>query len=130
LDVQHEMDALLKNLRLPKDVSAECAWTFVGESFDMDKTEPILSALTAAYRDVMGRRMAFGRLATVVDANRLVPLANVPTALIGFDTQYAHADHEFIRVRKLENPCRFALLTILNYLEAKADRPLASKRSA
>ena len=58
----------------------------------------------------------------MTDANRLVPLARIPTVLIGFDNEFAHADHESVRLERLLTPCRVALLTVLSYLESQETR--------
>jgi hypothetical protein len=52
----------------------------------------------------------------VYDAHRLVPLAKVPTVLCGFDNEFSHADHEYVRIKRLLKPCRVVLQTVINYL--------------
>jgi 4-aminobutyrate aminotransferase-like enzyme len=42
--------------------------------------------------------------------------------LCGFDNEFAHADHEFVRIENLLQPCKVALLAALNYLELEEVR--------
>jgi hypothetical protein len=54
----------------------------------------------------------------VLDLNKLVPFAKIPAVQCGFDTEFAHADHEYVRLSRLLEPCQVALLTVLNYLNS------------
>jgi hypothetical protein len=65
--------------------------------------------------------MDLAGISAVTDANRLVGVAGVPTVLCGFDNRCAHADHEVVHIENLLEPCRVALLTVLNDLHAEED---------
>ena len=77
-----------------------------------------MQALRLAWQTVTGTIMPLAGTSVVTDANRLAPLARIPTVLIGFDNEFAHADRESVRIERLLTPCRVALLTVLGYLES------------
>ncbi|MFB3903998.1 MAG: M20 family metallopeptidase [Acidobacteriota bacterium] len=115
-DVQQEMARLLASVPLPPGISVESDWTFVAESYQMAAKEPVVRAFKSAGQTVTGRHMKDTGISAVVDGHRLVALGRVPTVLCGFDNVTAHADLEFVRLEKLLDPCKIALLTTLNYL--------------
>jgi len=117
--VRAEMDTMLARVKLPAGMSAGCEWTFVGESYAVDPGEPVVAAQQRAFREVTGRAAGFAGLSAVVDANRLVPAGSVPTVLLGFDNEFAHADHECVRIDKMLDPCRILLKTVQYYLEGQ-----------
>ncbi len=121
-EVQQEMDRLLGSLSLPQEISVECSWTFVAESYRMPENEAVVRAFKSAGRSVTGRLMKDTGIAAIVDGHRLVALGGVPTVLCGFDNATAHADIEFVRLEKLLDPCKIALLTTLNYLNEREKR--------
>ncbi len=120
--VQEEMTRLLGAISLPAGISAECSWTFVGESYRMPSEEVVVRAFKSAGRAVTGSRMKDTGISAVVDGHRLVPLGHVPSVLCGFDNGTAHADLEFVRLEKMLDPCKIALLTTLNYLHHAEER--------
>jgi acetylornithine deacetylase/succinyl-diaminopimelate desuccinylase-like protein len=121
-DVQEEFEKIIKGVKCPGDITMETRWTFVGESYEVDPGSPIVRAQRKAHESITGSPMELGGISAVIDANRLVPLANVPTVLCGFDNEFAHADYEYVRIERLERPCRTALLTVMNYLESAAGK--------
>lgn len=116
--VKQELSALLSEIPLPAGLRLESDWTFVGESYEMSADEPVVRAFQAAHDLVTGGKMTVAGTSVVCDSNRLVPLAHVPTVLLGFDNQYAHADDEQVRLDQLLPSCRVMLLTVMNYLNA------------
>ncbi len=115
-DIAAEFARFVTGLPLPKGIAVEVAWTPVGEAYEVDRREPIVTALRAAYRQMNGRRMPLAGTGTVFDANRLVPFAGVPTALISFENETSHADCEVVHPARLVTPCQLLLLTAINYL--------------
>ena len=86
--------------------------------FEVNPDESIVSALQLAWQTVTGTVMPLAGTSVVTDANRLAALGAIPTVLIGFDNEFAHADRESVRIDRLLTPCRVALLTVLGYLES------------
>ena len=121
-EVQEEMAELLQTVPLPPGISVECNWTFVGESYRMPPKETVVKAFKSAGRAVTGRQMQDTGISAIVDGHRLVPLGHVPSVLCGFDNGTAHADLEFVRLEKMVDPCKIALLTALNYLHYTEER--------
>jgi len=115
-DVEKEMHRLLETVTLPAGMSVACEWQFVGESYAVDRNAAVVLAQQRAFQAVTGKPAAYRGLSVVTDTNRLVPQGNVPTVLCGFDNEFAHADYEYVRLDRLLEPCRIALLTGLNYL--------------
>ncbi|MGD1000668.1 MAG: M20/M25/M40 family metallo-hydrolase [Candidatus Brocadiia bacterium] len=116
--VQKEMRELLGALPAFPGVTVQCDLRLTGDAYQVGPNESIVQALRLAWQTVTGTVMPLAGTSVVTDANRLVPLARIPTVLIGFDNEYAHSDHESVRLERLLTPCRVALLTVLSYLES------------
>ena len=115
--VQQELADLIASLPQPEGIVIESSWTFCGEAYEVDPEDVPVRALRSAYRTVTNRTMPLAGTSVVTDANRLVSLGQVPTVLCGFDCEFAHADHEIVRIKNLLEPCKVSLLTALGYLE-------------
>ena len=115
-DVRKEMDGVLASVSLPAGVSVTCDWMFVGESYAVDREDPVVRSQCRAIQSITGIVPEFKGVSVVTDANRLVPLGGVPTVLCGFDNEFAHADAEYVRMDRLLEPCRIMMLTALEYL--------------
>ena len=120
--IQQEMRGLVKQLPAFPGVAVQCDLRLTGDAFEVSPDERIVQALRLAWQTVTGTSMPLAGTSVVTDANRLVGLGNIPTVLIGFDNEYAHADRESVRLERLATPCRAALLTVLNYLESQETR--------
>jgi acetylornithine deacetylase/succinyl-diaminopimelate desuccinylase-like protein len=114
--VQEEMRELLNALPAFPGIAVQSDFRLTGEAYEVSPNESIVRALRLAWQTVTGNSMPLAGTSAVTDANRLVPLARIPTVLIGLDNEYAHADHESVRIERLLTPCRVALLTVLTYL--------------
>jgi acetylornithine deacetylase/succinyl-diaminopimelate desuccinylase-like protein len=114
--VKHELDALLKKIRRPSGTQVKTAWTFVGESYAVDRNEPVVRSLADAYRSTTGKQLNYTGTSLIFDSHRLAPLGKVPTVLVGFGNRTAHADHEFAPLGSMREAGRIVLLTVLNYL--------------
>lgn len=115
-EIRAEFDELLKTVVLPDGITLEHELVLVGEAFSMSPAEAVVAAYQDAYQRVTGAACPPGGISAVTDANRLVPLGHVPAILCGFDNEHAHADHEFVRLDRVHEGCRIALLTVINYL--------------
>jgi acetylornithine deacetylase/succinyl-diaminopimelate desuccinylase-like protein len=115
-DVRKEMDEVLASVSLPAGVAVVCDWMFVGESYVVDREDPVVRSQCRAIQSVTGVTPEFKGVSVVTDANRLVPLGGVPTVLCAFDNEFAHADAEYVRIDRLLEPCRIMTLTALEYL--------------
>jgi acetylornithine deacetylase/succinyl-diaminopimelate desuccinylase-like protein len=116
--VQEEMRELLSALPAFPGITVQSDLRLTGEAYQVSPDESIVRALRLAWQTVTGTSMPLAGTSVVTDANRLVALARLPTVLIGFDNEHAHADHESVRIERLLAPCRAALLTVLTYLES------------
>ena len=114
-DAQAELAAIVDTVPLPDNVSVDQWWTFVGDSYAFDPAAPIVTSLQDAFRAVTGEAMEIGGSSTVFDANRLVPFGGIPAVPIGFGTDAAHADYEFVRLSQVEQACRIALEAAVRY---------------
>lgn len=115
--VQMELHNLIEALACPENVSIKETWMFVGESFQIDDTVPIVQALKDSYKVLNGKNITTSGFSGILDTNRIVPFGNIPAIPIGYGLEVAHADHEFVIIDRLEETCRLSLLTILNYLD-------------
>ena len=120
--VEKELKGLLACLPHPANIVIENNWTFVGEAYSIDPEETVVRAMRSAHKTVTGRDMPLAGTSVITDANRLVSYGHIPAVLCGFDNEFAHADHEFVRIEKLLQPCKVALLAALNYLELEEVR--------
>lgn len=116
--IERELKGLVTSLPHPANITIENNWIFVGETYRMEPEEKVVRAMRSAHKTVTGRDMPLAGTSVITDANRLVSFGHIPTVLCGFDSEFAHADYEFVRMEKLLEPCKVALLTALNYLES------------
>ena len=116
--VQKELEDLVASLPHPAKIAIENNWIFVGEAYRIDPEEAVVRAMRSAHKTVTGRDMPLVGTSVITDANRLVSFGHIPAVLCGFDNEFAHADYEFVRIEKLLEPCKVALLTTLNYLKS------------
>ena len=75
-----------------------------------------MHALQEAYGKVTGKTMELAGSSVILDVNRLVPFGEIPAVSISLDGERAHADYEYVRLQRLEQGCRLALQTTMNYL--------------
>jgi acetylornithine deacetylase/succinyl-diaminopimelate desuccinylase-like protein len=101
---------------LPSGIEIDTQWICVGEAFEIGPGEAIVVALQKAWREVTGREIGVSGHSSVNDTCRLVTLGRVPAVLCSFDTETGHADHEFVRLDRMETACRVGLAASLNYL--------------
>jgi len=120
--VQKEIGDLLSALPAFPGVTVQSALRLTGDAYEVNPDESIVQAVRLAWQTVTGTSMPLAGTSVVTDANRLVGLGNIPTVLIGFDNEFAHADRESVRLERLLTPCRVALLTVLSYLESQEAR--------
>jgi acetylornithine deacetylase/succinyl-diaminopimelate desuccinylase-like protein len=116
-EIALEIEDFARAIPCAPNVSAEVRFQVVGEAYRMGPAEPVVAALRSAWREVHGSPMELGGLDAVTDANRLVPLAGVPTVLLECDNRLAHADREVVHLARLSDSCRVALGTVMRYLE-------------
>ncbi len=114
--VCREMKLLAATIPRSPHVALNVAWRFVGEAYVIARDAGVVQAYRDARKSVTGENTGWTGIMAVCDAAHLVPLGEVPTVLCGFDGVTAHADHEFVRLSRLLDPCRVALLTTLNFL--------------
>jgi acetylornithine deacetylase/succinyl-diaminopimelate desuccinylase-like protein len=115
-DVRRELRELVDGLPSAPGISIEDSWIFVGESFAIDAEAEIVGALRDAFGRVTGREMRVAGGSSILDVNRIVPFGKVPAVSVSLDGETGHADHEFVRLERMEEGCRIALQTVMNYL--------------
>lgn len=118
-DVKAELDEIVATVARPPGIGIEQWWSFVGDSYAFDPGESIVRCLRNASRHVIGAPFEIAGCSTILDVNRIVPVAGIPAVSVGLDTETAHADHEFVRLDLLEEGCRIALQAVLNYLNVR-----------
>jgi len=114
--VKQELRELIAEVNRPLGVKIEDSWIFVGESYRIDKKDPIVLSLRDSYCRLFGREMGIAGTSLILDAGRLVSLGEIPAVPLGFDLATAHADYEFVHLDRVEEGCRLGLLTVLTYL--------------
>jgi acetylornithine deacetylase/succinyl-diaminopimelate desuccinylase-like protein len=119
-DVQQGLCEVVAKTHLPAGVSASVSWRLTGESFALDPAELIVSAQRQAIETLVGGPVKSVGIAAVADTSRLIPMGGVPTVLSGFDNEFAHADHEMVRLDRLPGAARLLLLIAWNYLHQAA----------
>jgi acetylornithine deacetylase/succinyl-diaminopimelate desuccinylase-like protein len=119
-DVQHGLCEVVAKTPLPAGVSASVNWRLTGESFALDPAEPIITAQRQALETLVVGPVESVGMAAVGDTSRLIPMGAVPTVLSGFDTEFAHADHELVRLDRLPGAARLLLQIAWNYLHRAA----------
>jgi acetylornithine deacetylase/succinyl-diaminopimelate desuccinylase-like protein len=112
---QESLHRVVEGVAIPSNVTVREDWIFVGESFEVDPAEPIVQALKSAFQMLYGREMEEDGTSGVADTSRLVPVGKVPTVLIDCDGATAHADFEFVRLDLVEENCRLAVATVLEF---------------
>jgi acetylornithine deacetylase/succinyl-diaminopimelate desuccinylase-like protein len=119
-DVQHGLCEVVAKTPFPVGVSASVDWRLTGESFALDSAEPIVIAQRQAIESLVGGPVKSVGIAAVADTSRLIPMGGVPTVLSGFDNEFAHADHERVRLDRLPGAARLLLQIAWNYLHRAA----------
>ena len=117
-EIREEFSALVAGIKVPDGITVESDWIFVGESYTIDKDEPIVQAFQSACRTMLGKEADYVGILSVLDASRLVPLGGVPTAAVGLDGWRGHSDNEYVELEVMHICCKVALQTMLDYLEA------------
>jgi len=121
-DVKGELKSLLAGIPHGENIAIEDSWIFVGEAYAFDPEQPIVHALRQAYSHITGKTMELAGSSSILDVNRLVPFGKIPAVAISLDGERAHADYEFVRLERMEQGCRVALQTVLNYLFGENQR--------
>jgi acetylornithine deacetylase/succinyl-diaminopimelate desuccinylase-like protein len=119
-DVQQGLCDVVAKTPLPNGISASVSWRLTGESFALDPSELIVTAQRQALETLVGGPVKSVGIAAVADTSRLIPMGGVPTILSGFDNEFAHADHELVRLDRLPGAARLLLLIAWNYLHQAA----------
>jgi len=115
-EVQRGLHGIVESVDMPKGISVEEKWTFVGEAFSLDPDERIVRALRCAYQELNGRPMKLAGVSGVFDTNRLVPIGHVPAVPLDCHGASAHGDREVVRIPLMEAGCRLAVATAAHYL--------------
>ena len=114
---------------MPRRISVQEKWTFVGEAFSLDPDEPVVRALRCAYEELNGRPMKLAGVSGVFDTNRLVPIGHVPAVPLDCHGASAHADREVVHVSLMEAGCRLAVATAAHYFApASSGGPAQGKK--
>jgi acetylornithine deacetylase/succinyl-diaminopimelate desuccinylase-like protein len=116
-EVRQELEALVRRVPLEDNIDVKSSWTFVGESFAIDSEEPIVQSLRSAYRELEGTELELAGISSIIDTSRLVPAGGVPTVPLDFHGESAHSDYELVELARVDEGCKLALLTVLNYFE-------------
>ena len=111
-----ELARVIDGVKRPVGIALCIDWTFVGESYQVDGSEPIMQAYRAAHRQTTGTPAEPGGTMTVTDAARLVAIGGVPVVTVNFDNDFSHSDHEYVRLARVERACKVALATAWNFL--------------
>jgi len=90
--VQKEIRELLSALPAFPGVTVQCDLRLTGDAYEVSPDESIVQALRLAWQTVTGTIMPLAGTSVVTDANRLAPLARIPTVLIGFDNEHFNED--------------------------------------
>ena len=121
-DVSEDFNNRLQAIPCQADILVDIEWQCCGKAYKIDRQEPVVEALRAAYRTVTDNTMDFAGISIVTDAHRLVGVGCVPTVLCEFDNATAHADREVVRIENLLQPSQVMVLTVLNYLHNSESR--------
>ncbi len=119
-EVQADMTQTLDMIDFPKNVSRQLSWILSGDSYEVAPDEQIIRSLTDSHLAVTGTELEIGGTAVITDACRLVRNGGIPTAVLDFDSEHAHADYEFVRLDEVRQACRILLATVLDYLSTTA----------
>ena len=116
--IKTDFDELIGTLPLDNRIRIDRDWIYVGDSYEISETEPIVKSFINAFEAVHNRNCPVAGHGSVTDASKLVREAEIPAILCGFGTETGHADYEFVTIEKLERCCAVALLTVMNYLNS------------
>jgi acetylornithine deacetylase/succinyl-diaminopimelate desuccinylase-like protein len=114
--VRSELARVIGAVKRPQAIGLDIDWTYVGESYQVEESEALVQAYMAAHEHVTGTSARAGGTMTVTDAARLVGSGGIPTITCNFDNEFSHADHEYVRLERVEQACRVALATAWGYL--------------
>jgi acetylornithine deacetylase/succinyl-diaminopimelate desuccinylase-like protein len=119
--VIQELEALVRQVERDfPGVSGRVRATPSGQGFRVDPEEPVVQALRAAYRDVVGRALPLGGMSLIGNASQFNTIARVPTLYHGVDQATAHSDCEHVALSDVVRTAQVLVAAAIRYLGAAA----------
>ena len=94
------------------------------EPFETPIDDPAVCAVARAHRTVVGRPEEYVGMRIVGDANIYAHGAGVPTFYYGPSNETAHADEEWVEIRRLSEAAQVYALAAVGYCGAAEGEPL------
>ena len=81
-------------------------------------SDPIVSSIASAYRDVTQRAPIFEGMTYASDARHLINVGKTPTIIFGpGDIRVAHGPNEYVPMEDLKTCAETLAITIMRYLD-------------
>jgi acetylornithine deacetylase/succinyl-diaminopimelate desuccinylase-like protein len=117
--VQAEFKQVLADLAQSSGTQIEANLTIQGDAFQIEPTNPLVTAFQAAYRAIRGAPLPLGGKPFVDDGNTFAALAGIPPLTHGPDATGAHTLHERVPVAELVRVAQVYALTAIGYCPMK-----------
>lgn len=114
-DVCTELNRLTKAAAAQVGVEGTIAIQKSGQPFQLDETEPVVSALQRGHRIAVDAQLPLGGIRYSADASHFFEIAGVPAAYHGPAQSSAHADSEWVEIAQLERCTRVLVAAALAY---------------
>ena len=85
------------------------------DAFELDESDPLVSAFQAAHEAISGRRLSRGAKPFVDDGNTFVARGRVPAITHGPDAKGAHTLNEAVPVAELVRVAQVYALTAVHF---------------
>ncbi len=116
--VEREYRAILTEVADARGVTVEGRFQLARDAFQIDREDPLVLAVQAAYQSATGRELPIGAKPFVDDGNSFIRRGGVPAVTHGPDAKGAHTLHEEVSVDELVRVAVVYALTAIAFCEA------------
>ncbi len=120
-DVMAEFEELCNNVAERTGLSLDVDLKEVGPAYALDPSEPVIAAVQASYRDVVGGELPLAPAQAVGNAADFAAFG-VPAVYHGVNQRTAHSDDEHVSGAELERAARVIAGSIVHFCGADHDK--------
>ncbi len=114
-DLRQEYQELLAEVARQTGTHAEGQFVVARDAFELNESDPLVSAFQTAHEAISGRRLPRGAKPFVDDGNTFVARGRVPAITHGPDAKGAHTLNEAVPVAELVRVARVYALTAVHF---------------